>query len=138
MPDKSHKSPFFAGVDVGGTNVKVGIVDDDGQIIADTKFPTEADDSPDVAVEQAKKELTELLAGKGLDWEQVAAVGVGTPGPMDVKAGFDFDPQQLARLAQLSDQRKTQPSRQQTCDLRQRCQRRCVWRILGWWWTGLF
>ena len=85
MPDQpSFIPPFFAGVDVGGTNVKIGIVDDNGTIVADTKFPTKSDDSPDIAVEQAKLELTDLLAGRGLNWDQVAAVGVGTPGPLDV------------------------------------------------------
>ena len=60
--------------------MKIGIVDSNGVIVADTKFPTKSDDSPDVAVEQAKRELTDLLAGKELDWDQVAAVSVGTPG----------------------------------------------------------
>ena len=92
---QSTTAPYFAGVDVGGTNIKVGIVDDNGKIIADTKFPTEADDSPDVAVEQSKKELTELLSSNGLDWDQITAVGVGTPGPMDVKAGMILTPNNL-------------------------------------------
>ena len=95
MPDNSITAPYFAGVDVGGTNVKIGIVDDNGQIVADTKFPTKADDSPDVAVEQAKRELTGLLTDKDLDWDQVAAVGVGTPGPMDIKAGLILTPTNL-------------------------------------------
>ena len=96
MPDQpSLNPPFFAGVDVGGTNVKIGIVDDNGTIVADTKFPTKADDSPDIAVEQAKRELTDLLTGQGLDWGQVAAVGVGTPGPLDIKAGKLLTPNNL-------------------------------------------
>jgi len=95
MPDLPTTAPFFAGIDVGGTNVKIGIVDDNGKIIADNKFPTKAKDSPDVAVEQAKRELTGLLADKGLDWDQVAAVGVGTPGPMDIKAGLILTPNNL-------------------------------------------
>jgi len=58
MPDLPTNSPFFAGIDVGGTNVKIGIVDDAGKIVADTKFPTKSDASPDLAVEQSKQELT--------------------------------------------------------------------------------
>ncbi len=96
MPDpSSFQPPFFAGVDVGGTNVKIGIVDDNGTIVAETKFPTKADDSPDIAVEQAKLELTNLLSSHGLDWNQVAAIGVGTPGPMDIKAGLILTPTNL-------------------------------------------
>jgi len=97
MPDQpTFSSPFFAGVDVGGTNVKIGIVDDNGTIVAETKFPTKAEDSPNIAVEQAKRELTDLLSGSGLDWDHVAAVGIGTPGPMDVKAGLILTPSNLS------------------------------------------
>ena len=83
MPDQpSFTPPFFAGVDVGGTNVKIGIVDDNGSIVADTKFPTKSDDSPDIAVEQANRELTDLLAGKGMDWDQVCLLYT-SPSPRD-------------------------------------------------------
>ncbi|MEL7499707.1 MAG: ROK family protein [Planctomycetota bacterium] len=92
---ESFQLPLFAGVDVGGTNVKVGIVDDLGAIVADTKFPTQPNESPDVAVKQAKQELEELLSSQGFSWNDVAAVGVGTPGPMDIKQGMILTPTNL-------------------------------------------
>lgn len=96
MPsDNNFSQPLFAGVDVGGTNVKIGIVDDEGKIVAQTKFPTQPDKSPQVAIEQAEKELTQLLKTVQYDWEDVAAVGLGTPGPMDIKAGVILTPTNL-------------------------------------------
>lgn len=92
---KNLQAPLFAGVDVGGTNIKIGIVDDLGQIIAETKFPTKPDESPDIAVEQSKRELDELLDQSGQNWDDIAAVGVGTPGPMDIKAGMILTPTNL-------------------------------------------
>ena len=87
--------PYFAGVDVGGTNVKIGLVDDFGKIVAHTKFPTQPNASPDIAVEQAQRELGELLKQSELTWDDVAAVGIGTPGPMDIKAGLILTPTNL-------------------------------------------
>ena len=55
-PDNQFTAPLFAGVDVGGTNVKVGLVDDRGKIVADTKFPTSPGESPDIAILQVTRQ----------------------------------------------------------------------------------
>ena len=48
MPNNSSPTfPLFVGVDVGGTNIKIGVVDDNGDRLAYTKFPTQADQSPE-------------------------------------------------------------------------------------------
>lgn len=89
---QNFKKPLFAGIDVGGTNIKIGIVDDRGQIVAKTKFPTQPDKSPDVAIEQAKIGLEKLLEPTEFDWPDVVAAGLGTPGPMDVPRGMILTP----------------------------------------------
>ena len=96
MPaSKEFKKPLFAGIDVGGTNVKLGIVDDHGQIVAKTKFPTQPDKSPDVAISQSRTGLEKLLKSSGFDWSDVAAAGLGTPGPMDIPLGMILTPTNL-------------------------------------------
>ncbi|MFT5301235.1 MAG: glucokinase [Mariniblastus sp.] len=87
--------PLFAGIDVGGTNIKIGLVDDRGQIIADTKFPTSPDESPAIAIEQTRVELMQLIEPTEFNWEDVAAVGLGTPGPMDIQEGIILTPTNL-------------------------------------------
>ena len=37
------KKPFFVGIDVGGTNIKIGLVDDAGQTLAYHSMRTEQD-----------------------------------------------------------------------------------------------
>lgn len=95
MSEHKFKPPYFAGVDVGGTNIKIGVVDDQGLIVCDTKFPTESNASPDIAIAQTKSELTSLMETVGLTWNDIAAVGLGTPGPMDIKAGVILTPVNL-------------------------------------------
>ncbi len=92
---ENFKRPLFAGVDVGGTNIKIGIVDDRGQIVADNKFPTQPAASPDIAIEQSRQELDSLLEESGFAWDDVDAIGVGTPGPMDIKHGTILTPTNL-------------------------------------------
>ena len=89
MPDKSKvfSPPLFLGVDVGGTNIKLGVVDDAGTTVCYTKFPSQADKSPEASIEQIKPLIEKLLSEQGYSFDDIAAVGVGTPGPMDIEGG---------------------------------------------------
>ena len=65
------------GVDVGGTKIAAGVVDDAGAILARTRVPTPADPQWAVdAIAQAVRELKE-------QHPDVTAVGVGAPGFVD-------------------------------------------------------
>ena len=79
--------PLFLGVDVGGTNIKIGVVDDEGSTVCYTKFPSQADQSPDPTIERIRPVVEMLLADTAHTFEDIIAVGVGTPGPMDISGG---------------------------------------------------
>jgi glucokinase len=66
--------PLAIGVDIGGTKVAGGVVDDAGRILADTRRPTPADDS-DAALAAVVEVVEELRGG-----HDVAAVGVAAAG----------------------------------------------------------
>ena len=83
----SFQKPLYAGVDVGGTNIKVGLVDDDGKTVAHSKFPTPASCS-EGGLDRAADLMNGLLEQHGFSHEDVAAVGLGTPGPLDLKKGI--------------------------------------------------
>lgn len=93
--EPEFERPLFAGVDVGGTNVKVGLVDNAGQIVAETKFPTQPNKTPDIAIKQVREALDQLLGNVYFNWDDVAAAGLGTPGPMDVHQGLILTPTNL-------------------------------------------
>lgn len=70
------------GVDVGGTDCKVGVVDARGRVRAVTEFETPA--SPETAVREIERACTALAAevGEGID-----RLGLGVPGPLDLEHG---------------------------------------------------
>ncbi len=94
-PQSEFSPPLFFGIDVGGTNIKVGIVDDLGQVVCDTKFPTQPDQSPSVAFAEAKVVLDQLIDESDFSWDDIVAGGLGTPGPMDVNSGTILTPSNL-------------------------------------------
>ena len=93
--EASELPTVYGGVDVGGTNVKIGIVDDAGQILAQCKFPTEPEKSPTVAIEKSNQAINEILSSAGIDQQQLAAIGLGTPGPLDLQSGKILTPVNL-------------------------------------------
>ena len=78
-------SKFAFGVDVGGTTVKLGLFDKEGDILEKWEIPTSksvdgAEILPDVA-----ESIETKLKEKGIDKKDVEGVGVGVPGPVDSK-----------------------------------------------------
>jgi glucokinase len=87
--------PLFVGLDVGGTSMKAGVVDDDGRPLASVSLPTEAARGQEHGLQRMCQTITEAVAAAGLTMKQIAAIGVATPGTMDIPAGMILDPPNL-------------------------------------------
>lgn len=92
---KDAEFPLFAGVDVGGTNIKLGIVDNQGQTLLRHKVPTEQERGPADAMQRASQQLSSMVAELEIRTEDIAAVGLATPGTMDLKTGILLHPHNL-------------------------------------------
>lgn len=84
--------PLFLGIDVGGTGIKIGIVDDLGKTLGFTSIPTEEPRGPTDAMGRVAEASKSLLGGIGLDFSDVARVGLGTPGSQDIPKGMLIKP----------------------------------------------
>ncbi|MEM7477319.1 MAG: ROK family protein [Planctomycetota bacterium] len=89
------QAPFFYGVDVGGTNIKIGLLDNTGQTLAFSRVPTNEAEGPEQAVQRAAACCWELSRIAGIDRSQVIRTGLGAPGPMCLKRGLLLDPVNL-------------------------------------------
>ncbi|MEM9644400.1 MAG: ROK family protein [Planctomycetota bacterium] len=90
----ASKAPFFWGIDVGGTGIKIGLVDDNGQTIAYERIPTREAEGPTAAVQRIAAITGDLATELGVI-SDVAGIGLGAPGPMDLAAGTLVGPPQL-------------------------------------------
>jgi glucokinase len=89
------QAPFFVGVDVGGTNIKIGVVDDLGRTLVYRRIPTDAPAGPEQGARRMGETVREMIAEAGLTLPYVARVGLGTPGTMDVASGQLIHPHNL-------------------------------------------
>lgn len=86
------------GLDIGGTKIAAGVVDDQGQLIASTRRPT-----PDVDADSIVDVCVELVAELRADHE-VEAVGVGAAGFVDAgRSRVIFAPNVSWRNESLKD-----------------------------------
>ena len=78
---------YYVGIDLGGTFIKGGIVDDLGNIIYEDKAPTESDKGAEQVAENIAALVKKLLAKVGLGTDDVEGIGMGVPGMIDSKNG---------------------------------------------------
>lgn len=89
---ETAKRPLFLGVDVGGTTIKLGVVDDLGRAIAESALDTLGDRPAEDAMRRVYAASCDLLARLGLAWSDIAAIGLGSPGTMDIPTGRVLNP----------------------------------------------
>lgn len=75
------------GIDIGGTAVKMGLVNDKNELIAQTSIPTKSERTAQEVIEDIGKAGLRLLSDNDLTIDACAGVGVGCPGTVDSKNG---------------------------------------------------
>jgi glucokinase len=81
------KAQHTIGIDLGGTKILAAVVDSRGAVVATGKRPTKAELGPEAVIERITKTMDETLTSVGMTREQVAAIGIGAPGPVDTARG---------------------------------------------------
>lgn len=78
---------IYEGIDLGGTTIKAGLVTEDGKILAKKSIPTGAErPSRDIVLDMAYLSK-DLIQSQGLALDEVASIGIGSPGTIDTQKG---------------------------------------------------
>lgn len=68
------------GVDLGGTNMRVGLVSEDGQLLGSLKTKTPTESGPEATAQEMAKLIRELVDKH--PQHKALGVGIGSPGPL--------------------------------------------------------
>ena len=90
----NKKDKFAIGVDIGGTNIKLGIISETGEIIKKGMVETKAEGGPDSVVLQIKKGINELLSNNE---KKIAGIGIGCAGTVNQEKGTVENPPNLPK-----------------------------------------
>jgi glucokinase len=75
------------GIDLGGTKILAAVVSDDHRILGRAKRTTPAQEGGPAILQAVIACIDEALEHAGLRRGDIAGAGIGSPGPLDVKAG---------------------------------------------------
>jgi len=89
------KPPLFVGIDLGGTNIKIGLIDNAGQSLAFRSIPTKVEEGPEEGCRRMGEAVCQLLGDAQVSADDVARVGLATPGMMDIPNGMLLEPHNL-------------------------------------------
>ena len=95
MSTTEFQPPFYLGIDLGGTNIKSGVVDDSGRPVSSVTLRTHAERGPEAGIDTLVEAGNRAVAATEMGWERIAAVGLGSPGTLDLDTGMLLDPPNL-------------------------------------------
>ena len=78
---------YYVGIDLGGTFIKGGIVNDKGEIVVKDKVPTESEKGSDGVSENIARLVKSLLKSTNMSASDVVGIGMGVPGMIDGERG---------------------------------------------------
>ncbi len=90
MPER-----LFVGLDVGGTTMKAGVVDDAGLLLGHVSVPTESKKGQQHGLATMATVIREAVKGSNLSMDRISAIGVATPGSLDLATGVMLNPPNL-------------------------------------------
>ena len=74
---------YYIGIDLGGTNIVAGVVDENFSLIATASNKTNAGRPADQIVETMAQTAAQAAEKAGISMEQIESVGIGSPGIVD-------------------------------------------------------
>lgn len=88
----NERAFVVAGVDFGASHAVASLADFSGKILASIETKRQISDGPEVCLRWMIAELKHLLAGQGIAEENLLAIGIGLPGPVEHSTGKPASP----------------------------------------------
>ena len=71
---------YSAAIDLGGTNIGIGIVSEEGELVFKTSVPVEDNKNPEALLTQMAEGTKQCIADSGREISDIEFVGIGIPG----------------------------------------------------------
>ena len=79
---------YVIGVDLGGTKISTALSTFEGNIISQTVVPTNSSEGELPVLNRIISSINEVINGANITINEVEAIGIGSPGPLDAKKGL--------------------------------------------------
>lgn len=79
---------YVVGIDLGGSKILTALCDLTGTILAKEKVATECVAGEEHVIRKISRSVSQVLAVAGISQEDIAAIGISSPGPLNVAQGI--------------------------------------------------
>lgn len=81
---------YYAGVDLGGTNTKIGLCNEEGKILHSSSIKTDSIKGVEDTLLRIWMEIEKLLLHENIRKEELKGIGIGIPGPVKEQSIVGF------------------------------------------------
>ena len=78
---------YYVGIDLGGTNIAIGVVNEKGEILKKDSVPTLLPRDYKEIVKDMASLINKLMSEMGIDEKDIKGIGMGCPGTVDLENG---------------------------------------------------
>jgi len=87
LADEHEGTRLALGIDLGGTNIQAGVVNEHGQVIGRSKIKTDADGGFEAVMDRVAAAARQACEDAGVPMSTIHTAGLGVPGPIDPEKG---------------------------------------------------
>jgi len=87
VEDRKMDKNYVIGIDLGGTKISGALADLDGKVMARYTIPTNAHEGEDKVLNRIFEVINKVLSDGDKNADEIKAIGIGSPGPLDAKKG---------------------------------------------------
>jgi len=82
---------YYVGIDLGGLYIKGGVVDARGRVLSFDRLETEGQEGRDHVLDRIALLVERVRGQAAIPRAQIAGVGIGSPGPLNIKKGLIYE-----------------------------------------------
>jgi glucokinase len=79
---------FVIGIDLGGTKINGALADLEGKVLSKFTIPTNASEGEEAVLGRIVEVIETVIEKANKTVEEIKTIGIGSPGPLDAKAGI--------------------------------------------------
>ncbi len=79
---------YYLGIDLGGTNIAAGIVNEQMELVYKTSIPTNAKSGAETVIQRMAEVANKVMEGAKVSVDEVKSIGIGSPGSIDPERGM--------------------------------------------------
>ena len=79
---------YYVGIDLGGTNIKAGVVDSEGKLLNKLSIKTHAERTMEEIIHDMGTLAVDVIKDAGMEISDIEAIGIGSPGTPDNEEGL--------------------------------------------------